>query len=49
MHMCCLKNDDQIFRNGKVGQVSQQIRCEGAWIHLQQKLKAVAFTRWNFV
>ena len=30
--------------SSKVMQVSR----EGAWIHLQQKLKALAFTRWNF-
>ena len=26
-----------------------QINREGAWIHLQQKLKTIAFTRWNFL
>ena len=27
----------------------KQISRERAWIHLQQKLKTIAFTRWNFL
>ena len=29
MHMCCFKNDDQIFRNGKVGQVKSTNKSWG--------------------
>ena len=34
---------------GRSSKISMQISREGAWIHLQQKLKTIAFTRWNFL
>ena len=49
--ICCLKMTTKSFEmenswSSKV--IKYVVRAYGSFIHLQQKIKAVAFSRWNF-